>query len=61
MTNELKAMFWTMGLIVAVVTFVFLVAITEGIAVLVALGLLVIWCIYKAVLGYIDGRWRFDW
>lgn len=60
MTNELKAMFWTMGLIVGVATFIFLAYVTQGWSVLGFFLALVIWAIYKCILGYIDGKWRFS-
>lgn len=46
-------MFWTMAIIAALALFVFLVYITEGIALLVAFGLILAACIYFVVLDEI--------
>lgn len=58
MTNEIKAMFWTMGFIAAVALVIVLTIVTEGWFLLALIGALVVYYIYWATLGFIKGDWR---
>lgn len=56
MTNELKAMFWTMGIIVGVSAWVGLAILTQGWSAFATLILLVIFVIYIVTLSVLE-----DW